>query len=229
MTEDKRFDLKSVHFKKLTIKIYDKFEDKELDLSLFEIVDLLNEVAEPEYTLKDFRDDVCDKIDEIMELHLWSNDKRFRKVLGLIQDNNGDLLDLTEIEDKMNQLNNENEQLKKRNKVLSDQITAQGIVIEGYQERNMRLYREKEELINGVTERPFTNEIHRIIRDDTEIACGDTMGDAEIIVDLLNRQRSVIMIERRTRERMVDALKKEIRDSDGVLRESLVRILKKKI
>ena len=158
-----------------------------------------------------------------------TENKRFRKVLGLIQDNNGDLLDLTEIADKMNQLNNEIEQLKKRNKVLSDQITAQGIVIEGYQERNMRLYREKEELINGVTERPFTNEIHRIIRDDTEIACGDTMGDAEIIVDLLNRQRSVIMIERRTRERMVDALKKEIRDSDGVLRESLVQVLKKKI
>ena len=157
-----------------------------------------------------------------------TENKRFRKVLGLIQDNNGDLLDLTEIADKMNQLNNEIEQLKKRNKVLSDQITAQGMVIEEYQERNRRLYREKEKL-NRVTERPFTNEIHRIIRDNTEIACADTMDDAKIIVDLLNRQRSVIMIERRTRERMVDALKKEIRDSDGVLRESLVQVLKKKI
>lgn len=38
--------------------------------------------------------------------------KRYRKVLGLIEDSNGNLLDLTEIQNEMNQLNDENEQLK---------------------------------------------------------------------------------------------------------------------
>lgn len=45
-------------------------------------------------------------------------EKRFRRVLGLIEDSNGDLLDLSEIADKMNQLNNENEELKKENNEL---------------------------------------------------------------------------------------------------------------
>lgn len=52
--------------------------------------------------------------------------KRFRKVLGLIEDSNGDLLDLSEIADKMNQLNNENEQLKKdRNEMFIRERDAQ--------------------------------------------------------------------------------------------------------
>lgn len=39
-------------------------------------------------------------------------EKRYKKVLGLIEKNNGDLLDLTEIENELNQLVYENEQLK---------------------------------------------------------------------------------------------------------------------
>ena len=38
--------------------------------------------------------------------------KRFKKVLGLIEDSDGGLLDLTEIEEMMNTLNDENERLK---------------------------------------------------------------------------------------------------------------------
>ena len=40
----------------------------------------------------------------------------------------------------------ENKQLKQRINVLDDQITAQGIVIEGYQNRNQKLLDEKEQL-----------------------------------------------------------------------------------
>ena len=40
----------------------------------------------------------------------------------------------------------ENEQLKQRINVLDDQITAQGIVIEGYQNRNQKLFDEKEHI-----------------------------------------------------------------------------------
>ena len=40
----------------------------------------------------------------------------------------------------------ENEQLKQRINVLDDQITAQGIVIEGYQNRNQKLFDENEQL-----------------------------------------------------------------------------------
>ena len=40
----------------------------------------------------------------------------------------------------------ENKQLKQRINVLDDQITAQGIVIEGYQNRNQKLFDEKEQL-----------------------------------------------------------------------------------
>ena len=40
----------------------------------------------------------------------------------------------------------ENEQLKQRINVLDDQITAQGIVIWGYQNRNQKLFDEKEHI-----------------------------------------------------------------------------------
>ena len=38
----------------------------------------------------------------------------------------------------------------------------------------------------------FTSDIHRIIDNDEEIACADTMGDAEILVDRLNEQEKRI-------------------------------------
>ena len=43
-------------------------------------------------------------------------------------------------------LEKENEQLKQRINVLDDQITAQAIVIEGYQNRNQKLFDEKEHI-----------------------------------------------------------------------------------
>ena len=38
----------------------------------------------------------------------------------------------------------------------------------------------------------FTSDIHRICDNNEEIACADTMGDAEILVDLLNEQEETI-------------------------------------
>lgn len=38
----------------------------------------------------------------------------------------------------------------------------------------------------------FTNDIHRIYDNNEEIACADTMGDAEILVDLLNEKEEKI-------------------------------------
>ena len=38
----------------------------------------------------------------------------------------------------------------------------------------------------------FTNDIHRIYDNNEEIACADTMDDAEILVELLNKQNEQI-------------------------------------
>lgn len=46
----------------------------------------------------------------------------------------------------LNTLHEENEQLKQRINVLDDQITAQGIVIEGYQNRNQKLFDENKHI-----------------------------------------------------------------------------------
>ena len=55
-------------------------------------------------------------------------------------------LNQDEVVNELNRLNKENKQLKQRINVLDDQITAQGIVIEGYQNRNQKLFDEKEQL-----------------------------------------------------------------------------------
>ena len=55
MTE-KRFELKSIHFKELYVVIYDNFEQRVLELSIYELVDMLNEVAQSEYDLKKIED-----------------------------------------------------------------------------------------------------------------------------------------------------------------------------
>ena len=62
----KRFRLKSFNFKYAKGVIYDNLNDEELELSIYELVDLLNKVSKPEYTLLRFRDDVYNKIDEVM-------------------------------------------------------------------------------------------------------------------------------------------------------------------
>ena len=51
-----------------------------------------------------------------------------------------------------------------------------------------------------MTEKRFTSDIHRIFDNDEEIACADTMDDAEEIVDLLNEQ------EKRIRELEAEVL-----------------------
>ena len=57
-----------------------------------------------------------------------------------------------------------------------------------------------------MTEKRFTTNIHRIYDNDEEIACADTMGDAEILVDLLNEQDKEIKrlkcINRQLEERL---------------------------
>lgn len=39
-----------------------------------------------------------------------------------------------------------------------------------------------------IEDKRFTSDIHRVFDNDEEIACADTMGDAEIFVDRLNKQ-----------------------------------------
>lgn len=65
MTE-KRFTLHSIHFNKLTVDLFDNQEAKHLNLSIYELVDLLNDVSKQEYDLLRLREDVCKRIDLIM-------------------------------------------------------------------------------------------------------------------------------------------------------------------
>lgn len=65
MTE-KRFTLKSIHISKLKITLFDNQESKHLNLSIFELVDLLNSVSKQEYNLLLLKEDITGKIDKIM-------------------------------------------------------------------------------------------------------------------------------------------------------------------
>lgn len=65
MTEN-RFELRSVHFYKLEVVIYDKLEDKELNLSIYDLIVLLNDIAQSEYDLKMLKEDIIRKIDEVI-------------------------------------------------------------------------------------------------------------------------------------------------------------------
>ena len=67
---DKRFELKSIHFHKLDIVIYDNLKEEELHLSIFEVEHLLNEVSQQEYDLKRLGDEIKSKLDEIMKKEL---------------------------------------------------------------------------------------------------------------------------------------------------------------
>lgn len=64
----KRFELKSIHFHKLDIVIYDNLKEEELHLSIFEVEHLLNEVAQQEYDLKRLGDEIKSKLDKMMEM-----------------------------------------------------------------------------------------------------------------------------------------------------------------
>ena len=54
MMNKQRFNLKSYNFNKLEGVLYDNLLEKELHLSLYEIVDLLNEFSQKEYDLKQY-------------------------------------------------------------------------------------------------------------------------------------------------------------------------------
>jgi len=69
--------------------------------------------------------------------------------------------------EKLNEVAEENEQLKQRINVLDDQITAQGIVIEGYQNRNQKLFDENEQLKQQL--RIFSDGLKAEIRETKEI------------------------------------------------------------
>ena len=62
----KRFELKSFHFNDLNGVIHDNLEKEELHLSLYGIIELLNDVSQPEYDLLKLRDDICNKIDRVV-------------------------------------------------------------------------------------------------------------------------------------------------------------------
>ena len=66
----KRFELKSIHFHKLNIVIYDNLKEVELHLSIYELVILLNQVSQHEYDLKRLGDEIKSKLDKIMEKEL---------------------------------------------------------------------------------------------------------------------------------------------------------------
>ena len=63
----KRFELKSFHFTNLNGVIYDNLKKEELHLSIYEIVNLLNEVAQTEYDLKQLRDEFFSRFDRVIE------------------------------------------------------------------------------------------------------------------------------------------------------------------
>ena len=64
MTE-KRFELKSWSYNHLNATIYDNLKKEELHLSLYEIVNLINEVSQSEYTLHNLKEDIIQKLDKI--------------------------------------------------------------------------------------------------------------------------------------------------------------------
>ena len=66
MTE-KRFELWSFNFHNLNAIVYDNLEKKQLPLTIYELVDLLNEVSQSEYDLLKLRNDIVDKLDKIVE------------------------------------------------------------------------------------------------------------------------------------------------------------------
>lgn len=66
MTE-KRFTLHSIHFKELTVDIFDNLEAKHLHLSIYELVELLNQVSQPEYDLKRVGNEIQNKLDELFK------------------------------------------------------------------------------------------------------------------------------------------------------------------
>ena len=87
------------------------------------------------------------------------------------------------------------------------------------------LERIKKELDDNPSEKKYACDIHRIYDGEEYIACADTMDDAEIIVNVLNRERTLVRIQRRKIHAMGEKLHEEIDKADGDLRDSLVNVL----
>lgn len=65
-----RFELQSWHYNKLQAVIYDNQNKETLKLSLYEIIELLNKVSQPEYDLRKFGDEIQEKLDELFKKEL---------------------------------------------------------------------------------------------------------------------------------------------------------------
>ena len=89
---------------------------------------------------------ICDLLNELHDEKQSSKEfiEQLQQELVLFKKAGADMgIDLNA---QITALKKENEQLKQRINVLDDQITAQGIVIEGYQNRNQKLFDEKEHI-----------------------------------------------------------------------------------
>lgn len=64
---EKRFELKSYHFKTMNAVVYDHIKEKELVLSIYEIVNLLNEVSEEEFEFLKRKKEIKEKIIKLGE------------------------------------------------------------------------------------------------------------------------------------------------------------------
>ena len=63
----KRFELKSYHFKDMKAIIYDHVKEKELNLSIYEIVNLLNEISEEKFEFIKRKKEIKEKIIKLGE------------------------------------------------------------------------------------------------------------------------------------------------------------------
>lgn len=64
---DKRFELKSFNFQDLNGVLYDNLFEKELRLSLYGIIDLLNEVSQGKYDIVKLQYQINEQFDEILD------------------------------------------------------------------------------------------------------------------------------------------------------------------
>lgn len=61
-----RFELRAYHFHKLTIELYDNLKDEELYLSIYELINLLNDVTRKEYDLMKAKKELTEILEHIM-------------------------------------------------------------------------------------------------------------------------------------------------------------------
>ena len=68
MTEKKRFELRSWNYNKLQAVIWDNLNDEKLVLSLYEMIELLNKVSQPEYDTIRVGREIMDKLAELFKV-----------------------------------------------------------------------------------------------------------------------------------------------------------------